>query len=47
LLKKILPRISDGNVVKKLDNTSPDEAKDIIGKLVPKNKAGLLQNSIQ
>ncbi len=47
LLKKILPRISDGNVVKKLDNASPDEAKDIIGKLVPKNKAGLLQNSIQ
>ena len=52
LLQKILPRISGGDVVKKsiekqIDKAIPGGAKDIIGKLVPKDKAGLLQNLIK
>lgn len=52
LLQKILPRISGGDVVKKsiekqMDKAIPAEAKDIVGKTVPKDKSGLLKNLIK
>jgi len=52
LLQKILPRISGGNAVnqsvgKQIDKAIPAEAKDIIGKILPKDKSGLLQNLIK
>ncbi len=52
LLQKILPRISGGDIVKKsiekqIDKAIPNEAKDIIGKIMPKDKAGLLKKLIK
>ena len=52
LLQKILPRISSGNVVKEsvgkqIDKAMPAKAKDIIPKIVPKDRNGLLKSQIK
>jgi hypothetical protein len=52
LLQKILPRISGGNIVKgsggkQIDKAMQAKAKDIVQKIVPKDKSGLLKDRIK